>query len=64
MKCLYRINIEKRLEVSYEIKSNLEYRFVLATSDKEVRKYIKEVYKEKNVKRVSYCRYKEAIIEL
>ena len=70
MKRLYRINNEKSLnmfndlEPPYKFKSNLEYRFVIATSDEKVREYMKEVYKEKDVWRVSYCRYKENIIEL
>ena len=43
MKRLYRINIEKSLnmfndlEPPYKFKSNLEYRFVIATSDEKVR---------------------------
>ena len=70
MKRLYRINIEKSLnmfndlEPPYKFKSNLEYRFVIATSDEKVKEYIKEIYKEEGIWRVSYCRYVESIIEL
>ena len=70
MKRLYRINIEKSLntfndlEPSFKFESNLEYRFVIADSDEKVKEYIKEIYKEKDTWRVSYCRYVEDIIEL
>ena len=59
-----RINTFDNLEPPYKFELNLEYRFVIAASDEKVREYMKEVYKEKDVWRVSYCRYKENIIEL
>ena len=69
MKHLYRINIEKSLNIfnnldtTYKFKSNLEYKFVIADSDEKVKEYIKEIYKEKGIWRVSYYRYVENIIE-
>ena len=70
MKHLYRINIEKSLSIFNDLgtpckyESNLEYKFVIADSDEKVKEYIKEIYKEKDTWRVSYCRYVEDIIEL
>ena len=70
MKHLYRINIEKSLNIfnnldtTYKFKSNLEYKFVIADSDEKVKEYIKEIYKEKDIWRVSYCRCVGNIIEL
>ena len=70
MKRLYRINIEKSLNMfnnlgpSYKFESNLEYKFVIADSDEKVKEYIREIYKEEGIWRVSYCRYVENIIEL
>ena len=70
MKHLYRINIEKslnifnNLELSYKFESNLEYKFVIADSEEKVKEYIKEIYKEEGIWRVSYCRYVEDIVEL
>ena len=70
MKHLYRINIEKSLNIfndldpPYKFESNLEYKFVIADSDEKVKEYMKEIYKEKDTWRVSYCRYVEDIIEL
>lgn len=70
MKRLYRINIEKSLNISNDLdqfcklESNLEYKFVIADSDEKVKEYIKEIKEEKGISRVSYCRYVEDIIEL
>ena len=70
MKCLYRINIEKslntfnNLDLSYKFESNLEYKFVIADSDEKVKEYIKEIYKEKDIWRVSYCRCAGNVVEL
>ena len=61
MKRLYRINIEKSLNM---FESNLEYKFVIADSDEKVKEYIKEIYKEEGIWRVSYCRCVGNIIEL
>ena len=70
MKHLYRINIEKSLNMfndlgpPYKFESNLEYKFVIADSDEKVEEYIKEIYKEEGIWRVSYCRCVGNIIEL
>lgn len=70
MKRLYRINIEKSLSIfndlgtPYKFESNLEYKFVIADSDEKVEEYIKKIYKEEGIWRVSYCRCVGNVIEL